>query len=337
MSHFEVKVLKMPKFGDHPNAEKLSITTLFKGFPVIFQKGLYKEGDLIAYIPTDSVVPTDREEFKWLDDGKGKGKVRVRAKRLRGLPSMGILIPAPNGTKEGDDIKDMFGITKYEEPEPISTGGDEEKDPGFAPTYNVESYRKYGTAFKAGEDVIVTEKLHGANGMFLFRNDRLWVRSHHQYKKELDSAGKPTVSMWWSIARKLGLAEKMKVIPNLAVYGEVYGQVQDLKYGHDKGQISFRAFDVYDTATGRFLDHDAAKTAATLAGFTWVPELYRGPFDEKVVEPLADGKSTLAENIREGIVIKPVAERFDDVIGGRVILKLVGFDYESRKGGTEHH
>ena len=327
----------MPKFGDHPNAEKLSITTLFKGFPVIFQKGLYKEGDLIAYIPTDSVVPTDREEFKWLDDGKGKGKVRVRAKRLRGLPSMGILIPAPEGTKEGDDIKDMLGITKYEEPEPISTGGDEERDPGFAPKYNVESYRKYGTAFKSGETVIVTEKIHGANGMFLYRNDRLWVRSHGQYKKELNDRGNPTTSMWWVIARKLNLAEKMKVIPNLAVFGEVYGQVQDLKYDHDKGQISFRAFDVYDTSTGRFLDTYEAKAAAERAGISWVPLLYDGPFDESKIEPLADGKSTLAENIREGIVIKPSTERFDETLGSRLILKLVGFDYESRKGGTEHH
>lgn len=337
MSHFEVKVLKMPKFGNHPNADKLCITTLFKGFPVVFQKGLYKEGDLVAYIPTDSVVPTDREEFKWLDDGKGKGKVRIRAKRLRGLPSMGVLMPAPAGTQEGDDIKDIFGITKYEEPEPISTGGDEERDPGYAPKYNVESYRKYGSAFKAGEEVVVTEKIHGANGMFLFRDGRLWVRSHNQYKKEFDSDGKPTTSMWWGIARKLKLAENMKSIPNLAVYGEVYGQVQDLKYGHEKGQISFRAFDVYDTATGRFLDYEKAKTATTLAGIPYVPVLYHGPFDETKIEPMADGKSTLADNIREGIVIKPAIERFDEVLGGRVILKLVGFDYESRKGGTEHH
>lgn len=360
MSHFEVKVVKLPKFGNHPNADKLCITTLFKSFPVIFQKGLYNEGDLVAYIPTDAVVPLDRPEFEWLKPAKpepivlAKGEsieavtakieetfekktLRIRAKKLRGLPSMGILIPAPVGTKEGDDIKDLLGVVKYEEPEPLSTGGDEEKDPGFAPKYNVESYRKYGAAFKSGEEVVVTEKIHGANGMFLFKNGRLWVRSHNQYKKDLDCDGNPTTSMWWVIARKNNFAGKLSNIPNLAIYGEVYGQVQDLKYGHQKGQVSFRAFDVFDTTTGRFLDYEAAREAVKRVGIEWVPELYRGPFDEKVIEPMADGKSTLADNIREGIVIKPITERFDETIGSRVILKLIGFDYESRKGGTEHH
>lgn len=337
MSHFEVKVLKMPKFGDHPNADKLCITSLFKCIPVIFQKGLYQEGDLIAYIPADSVVPIDRPEFKWLDDGKGKPTVRIRPVKLRGRPSEGILIPAPAGTKEGDDIKDLLGVVKYEEPEPISVGGDAEKDPGYAPKYDIQSYDKYGSLFKANEEVVVTEKLHGANGMFVFRDGRLWVRSHGQYKKDIDSDGNPTTSMWWVIARKLNLAEKMKAIPNLAIFGEVYGQVQDLKYDHQKGQVSFRAFDVYDTATGRYLDHDAAKAVAAQVGIDWVPELYRGPFDEKAIEPLADGKSTIANNIREGFVIKTIPERYDESLGGRVILKKIGFDYKTRKGGTEHH
>jgi len=51
---------------------------------------------------------------------------------------------------------------------------------------------------------------------------------------------------------------------------------------------------------------------------------------------LSGGKSELAEHMREGCVIHPVRERFDERLG-RVIVKMVGEDYLLRKGGTEFH
>ena len=39
-----------------------------------------------------------------------------------------------------------------------------------------------------------------------------------------------------------------------------------------------------------------------------------------------------ADHVREGFVVKPTAECFDDRIG-RVILKMVGEGYLLRKGG----
>lgn len=48
----------------------------------------------------------------------------------------------------------------------------------------------------------------------------------------------------------------------------------------------------------------------------------------------AEGASVLARGacIREGFVVRPTRERFDERIG-RVIAKLVGETYHTRKGG----
>src|SRR5581483_6767822 len=144
------------------------------------------------------------------------------------------------------------------------------------------------------------------------------------------------VSFWWKVAKDYDLATKLKKIENLAVFGEVFGQVQDLKYGAKKGETFFRAFDVFDTANGRYLDHDAAIKATKEAGIDWVPVLFEGPYNESAVRELAAGKSTLADNIREGVVVKPRVERYHGDLG-RVILKVISLDYKFRKGGTEYH
>ncbi len=68
-----------------------------------------------------------------------------------------------------------------------------------------------------------------------------------------------------------------------------------------------------------------------------VPLIYRGPWSKAVLD-LKNGKTTLsgADNIREGIVIRPVKERYDHKVG-RVILKAISEEYLLRKNGTENH
>ena len=47
----------------------------------------------------------------------------------------------------------------------------------------------------------------------------------------------------------------------------------------------------------------------------WVPELYLGPWTEKLTE-FAEGKTLIqGDNIREGFVVKPLQERFEPEIG----------------------
>jgi RNA ligase (TIGR02306 family) len=114
---------------------------------------------------------------------------------------------------------------------------------------------------------------------------------------------------------------------NVILYGEIFGAVQKgFNYGMDpKTPYGFRAFDVY--AQGRFLDYDDALGGAK-SDFL-VPVLYRGPYSHEVVQRFMDGASTVpgAVHIREGVVVKPVKERFCSRLNGRLILKAVSVDY----------
>jgi hypothetical protein len=83
---------------------------------------------------------------------------------------------------------------------------------------------------------------------------------------------------------------------------------------------------------GHFLDYDDALGGAR-SDFL-VPVLYRGPYSDRVVEDLIAGPSTVegATNRREGVVIKPVKERFSERLCGRLILKAVDYLDGKKRG-----
>ena len=167
MSTFCVPVVRVGAVSRHPNADALSLTEV-RGCPVVLRTGSFVEGDLAVYVPVDAVVDTTVPELAFLA-ADGKTSVRIRAKRLRGTFSMGLLIAAPVGAAEGDDLAERLRIAKWEEPEPVSMAGEQAKAPSLlVPTYELEAWRHYGsTLFDAGEEVVVTEKLHGTNGRFV--------------------------------------------------------------------------------------------------------------------------------------------------------------------------
>ena len=68
-----------------------------------------------------------------------------------------------------------------------------------------------------------------------------------------------------------------------------------------------------------------------------VPVLYRGPYSFKKINEIAQGRSTLdAGCIREGTVVKPVKERWNEVTG-RTILKHLSDEYELGKKRKDSH
>jgi RNA ligase (TIGR02306 family) len=337
VSTFRVPVVKIAKVGKHPNADSLSITQV-EGCPCIFRTGDFQPGDYAIYVPVEAVVPVDSPTFAFLGDPERPSKktVRVKAKKLRGIFSMGILIKVPDGVNPsvqlGQDMAQLLGVKKYVEPESALkiVVGQNEKDPGFMPVYGVEHYRKYQKVLEPGEEITITEKLHGCNGRWTYRDGRLWTGSHNCIKK-LDPE-RPC--LWWRVALDYKLEEKLKDYPGLVIYGEVYGQVQDLKYGTKPGEVRLAVFDVYDAAQGRFLNWEYAAALCTKLGLPMVPVLYVGPYSDETTKSFVDGKSTIADNIREGVVIKPTTDRWDPRCG-RVVLKLVSEAYLLRKGGTE--
>ena len=153
-------VIKIDSVCKHFNADKLEIIQ-HDGFQTIIQKRSFNIGDLAVFIPPDSLVDTTRPEFSFLADGK-KDIQRIKVKKLRGIISMGLLVPAPTGSKEGDDVAEILGVGHYE-PELSFTQQDENVSApsGYHPRYDIDSLRKHVNVFKEGERVFVSEKIHG--------------------------------------------------------------------------------------------------------------------------------------------------------------------------------
>ncbi len=321
MSIHKAEVVRISEIKSHPNADKLGIVNVL-GFQACVRLGDFKPGDLAIYVEPDSIVP-DTEPFQFLKSSSSKHWNRIRVKRLRGAISMGLLIKAPEGSKEGDDLMGDLGITHYEPPLPMSTGGDNEKGPsGWYPKYDVENFRRFNTVLKEGEEVVVTEKLHGSSAKFKYTEDRIWCGSRTNWKKEDEK------NLWWQALRQNPWIEEWcKRHQDLVLYGEVFGMVQSLRYGSKQNEIRFAAFDIFNNGT--WLDFvDAELTSVNVAGFQWVPLLYHGPFNEKIILELAEGNSSIegADHCREGVVVKTVIER-QDIELGRVQLKVVSSRY----------
>lgn len=319
MSEWLCEVVQVGRVEKHPNADSLSITKIHDGYPVIFRTGEFSEGDLAIYVPVDSIMP-NTPQFSFL-----QGKMRIRAKKLRGVFSQGLLIPALPGMIVGELVHERLSISKWEPPEEtvFQARGQVEKGPeGWTfPKYtDIEGLRRYKNILELGEEVVITEKCHGQNARFCWDSERLWCGSRVEIKKE-----DVTVN-WWHVADRLRLAEKLSCAPKTVFFGEIYGKgIQKLTY--DIQEKSFLVFDTFDVVAGKYNDWDTTVALAQQVGLPVVPVLYRGPwqgFDYH--ENLAEGTSTIASHIREGFVVKPVKERWNFYVD-RVIFKLIGQGY----------
>ena len=346
---FESRVYAL-RIEPHPNADRLELAAI-GGFRCVVGKDSFVDGDLAAYIPEGAVCPD------WLItelglEGKlaGSKKNRVKAVQLRGALSQGLVYPVRDGmirgrpVSAGDEVTELLELVKYEPPIPISMQGEVQAAHGATLHYDIEDFKKYPQEFRDGEPVVVTEKLHGTwcclgqhpdhgpivtskgmsdKGLVLLLNDanrgNLYVRTWAAHQEAFEAAR----------ARLAGGGEPCYVL------GEVYGRgVQDLHYGQPNP--AFAVFDAYvgEPGMGRYLGSD--ELAESLGGlFPLVPVLYRGPFSLAKLQELTDGATTLGgAHVREGVVVRPAAERVSSEFG-RVILKSVSGKYLTRKGGTE--
>lgn len=318
----KVEIVKI-QIEPHPNADRLDVARIF-GFTCCVAKDQFQDGQLAAYIQPDSVVDSTRPEFEFL-----AGHERIKVKRLRGVVSMGLLMPAPDGFSEGDDAAEYFGVTHYEPPIPGERCGEVEGGPVgiYAPKYDVESMYRYKHMFVEGEHVIATEKIHGANSRFVFApdEDRMYCGSRGEWKAKSEG------SLWWrALDAHPWIEQFCRAFPGDILYGEVFGNVQSLKYGAGPRDVFFRAFDVLRNGEWRNWND----WAGGLPINSHVPIVYQGPFDFDMLVKLSDGPSLIhtANHIREGIVVRPLVERRDEHLG-RVHLKLVGNSYLEKDKG----
>lgn len=334
MSTLIVEVCRIENVSAHGNADALELAQM-KGWQCVIPKGQYTAGDLVTYIPIDAVIPiehSDRWGFtKYLSNG------RVRCAKLRGEPSFGVIVSLENTDwMEGEDVKDFYGITKYIPPLKISAGDAAPSHPLFPEYTDVENLRNFPSVLTGGEDVVVTEKLHGTSCRIGLIEGALMAGSMSVRRVQPERLAD---SIYWQPLETHGVQPLLEHLGQTArqviLYGEVFGsKIQNLNYGL-VGTLGFRAFDLL--VDGKYLSADAFFGACAEFGVETVPVLYRGPYELGTIKALSEGLTTLgAAHIREGVVVKPAAERTDPKVG-RVCLKYIGDPYLFAKNITDSH
>jgi RNA ligase len=207
-------------------------------------------------------------------------------------------------------------------------GGTNEKAPrNTPPIYDVENFKNYKDVFIPGEEVVVTEKIHGSNGRFLYQPDllgggKMYAGSRQLWKKT------GSTNVWRKILEyNPEITEWCKAHPNYVLYGEaVPTQGAGFDYGATKDKPDLHVFDIR-TPEGEWLDYDKARGMTAGYSIQWAPLLYHGPYDFEKISSLVDGKTKTAGNhIREGIVVKTYPERHQRGLG-RAQLKIVSNKY----------
>ena len=343
MAAFEVTVYRA-RIEPHPDANAIEVC-LIGDYQSVVVKGQFKDGDLVAYLPEASILPDNLIEQMGVT-GKlaGKDANRITPLRLRGVVSQGIIHPMPD-SKEGDDVTELLGITKYTPPIPEYMQGQVYHAEGHTVPYDIENIKKYPNLLQDGEEVVMTEKLHGtqcqmgyhhgepiitskiyaAHGQILYNNDEnannIYVQIFNKHAEALAS-----------------LADHFRSYPDgpqdtFYLIGEIYGLgIQDL--GYDTKDKMFRVFDVYlgQPRRGQFLNYDEMSQLLK-DRFETVPLVYRGPYSKETLLGHTQGPSLIASHNREGVVVKPVVDRVA-MRPGRVILKSVSDRHLLRKGRT---
>lgn len=325
MSTHRVNVIEIGKILPHGNAERLEIVPI-GGWQAVVKKAQFQLGDRAVYIQPDYTVPTSRPEFAFLGK-EGRDRHRLRAVRLRGYLSFGLLIPVPDDVADanvGDCVMERLGISRYEPPAKSLRGsGDDQELPEtewpnvYAPKFDIESIQNFLDALRPGEPVVVTEKLHGANGRYLWHDDKLFIGSRGRWLK-------PDTVNYWSRALTPEMRTWLKANPDTTLFGEVYGPVQSLNYGLIEPR--FAAFAALKN--DQWLNLQDLFASLDAAGVARVPIVYSGPFDFDEIKDLAETDSRIgpAGHMMEGLVIAPAVERHDPEFG-RVALKHISARY----------
>lgn len=378
-STHSVETFTLEQLLPHDNADTLSIIKISDTdytYIAKTEEWLPHIGKKLFWCPPDSLVNTTLAPFHFLvvdakfdkDSNKvsGGNYARVRAKKLRGVNSYGILGVVPEEYLNHPNLAKALDIQHFEpqieaaKGSNLKTGGEVASPPaGTYPKYDVDAFLKYARkVFVPDELVCIVEKIHGANSRYIYKDGKLHCGSRTEWKKEFPSPPKLTIE---ELITKVGSEERAKEIyekavvhfkphknlwwlalestPNIraylekhegyCAYGEVYGQVQK---GYNYGLVGTCKVMLFDILlpSGKWMDAvDFLKTCReyNLPHCPVIHEAY--PFNLEEIVKFAEGKSLMenASNPREGCVVAPVRERWDERLG-RVKLKIINPEYK---------
>lgn len=306
----------------HPNADSLSLVDV-GGVNVVVKTAEWAGENKGVYIPPENYVDTTQPELTFLGNGQ---PVRVKAAKLRGVYSFGLLLKCRDGMSIGDDVTNLFCLEHYDpEPSPVDTGWTPPSTQmKMMPKYDVDSHHKIKGLI--GQEVVeVTEKIHGQNasyywmdGQVICRARRVWVpRDGREY-------------VWRAFYVTPGIEFFLQNNPDYVLFGEVYGHVKNYRYDAPVGGAKFRCFDIRRLSDFGYLNGPERRELCEKFNVPHVPISYVGVHDFEYIKNFGVGQSLLnSHTLREGCVVKPEHHIFDHG-GNRVMYKFVNPEYLSK-------
>jgi RNA ligase (TIGR02306 family) len=297
------------------------------GWNVVIKKGEFKAQDLCVYGEIDSVFPADDERFAFLE-----GK-RLRTKKMRGVVSQGIAFPlsilGDLSVKEGDEVTEILGVTKYEPP-PSKSMEAKGEFPWFIPKTDAERVQNLAIALteNLGKTAFVTEKLDGSSITIFSRfGENGWESGVCSRNLELKT---DVENHFVSTVKRLSIIEKLQEFcaannRQLALQGELIGAgIQSNKYKLPETDIRF--FNIFDIVEQKVISHNEFVEIIKTLGFKTVPVLIDSFVLHENIEKYleeAEGKSVLNNQTeREGIVFRTTDGDFlFKAISNRFLLK----------------
>lgn len=348
MAFFGVTIEEIETVSPIEGADRIQVATV-KGlvFNFVIGKDSFKPGDKVLYFPIDSLIPqTLAEKLGVAGKLAGKNKDRVKTVTLKGVVSQGLVgsISLIEGLddRSSESITQFLGVTKYEPPEVVCHGGTLIRHAEGVSTYDIEGADRYPVIIDKLMDqpVFITEKVEGSNWYGGVDAAGSYVVGQRSGAIIPDDVNNPSHT-WWKVAIEQKLlyaayriqADKYQQ-KSVIIRGEIAGgTIQGNVYKLPKMQIF--AFDIL--VDGVYVDACEFIKLTEDYMIQTVPVLsteqtLRNWLTGKTVKDASNGKSMLGDHLREGIVIKPMAESYDRVLGGRLFIKQRDPLYQIKTG-----
>lgn len=311
MAQWDVVVGKIEEILDHPGADRLDIV-YWGGTQLVVRKGDYHTGDIGVVAPEKSILPPSvREYYK---DKNGDSLLKegciVKPHKMRGERSEGVLLPeswldtALPGWRDipvGTSVAEQLGITKQESTSLVE-GGSEYYWDGNPIKHDVDSIAAVRRHFNIGDDVIITEKIHGSQIVMYWdgsstrittkgRSEKnIWLHAEGSgiYGRALENSGIEAVLAEYFAGKEVLL------------FGEVVPCQKGFSYGKTDPVILL--YRVRINGVEVLYNHPELEPFSPI----WVPVMYSGPLDSALVDELAKGREGVSGkelHIKEGVVI----------------------------------
>lgn len=301
------------------------------GWVLIAKKGEFVEGDLAVFFEIDSILP----ETEWSEFLRPK-KFHIKTMKLGkfGVISQGLALPLSvldehkseyYDWREGDDVTEVLGVTKYEAPETsVNFGvGVIDKFHPFIPKTDEPRIQSNPAMLNElyGQPFYITQKLDGTSCTVVCDDAGV-----HVYSRNLEV---DETSMYYQVCQAEGLIEVVKTNPFIAIQGEIVGEgIQKNRLGL-KGK-HFYAFNVLDLKNIRYVGFNEFQRFCFTREIKTVPLLLEGECFDWTLEELelfADGGCYGNSFPQEGIVVRPQREQRSQSGMMRLSFKVINKNF----------